>query len=320
MFHTFYKNNDPITGHGLCQRHADRFLVQNPPAPWQTQSELDAVYALDFERSQHPYYEAQGPVKALETIRFSISTHRGCYGECSFCAIAVHEGRTVRWRSPQSILAEARTLTSHPEFKGYILDVGGPTANMYGFECDKKLRNGACPAKSCLFPGICPLLELDHRPHMELLPDALCGEMYLREIVEHHVSGQLKIAPEHTEKNVLDLIGKPGPDSLLQFKEKFDRLSRLAGKPQFLTYYMIAAHPGCSAQDMVRLKRFTSEKLHVSPEQVQIFTPTPSTYASLMYYTEIDPFTRRPIFVEKDPRRKEHQKDILTRKPAAEFS
>jgi len=153
-----------------------------------------------------------------------------------------------------------------------------------------------------------------------LLADALCGETYLREIVEHHVSGQLKIAPEHTEKNVLDLMGKPGPDSLLQFKEKFDRLSRLAGKPQFLTYYMIAAHPGCSAQDMVRLKHFTTEKLHVSPEQVQIFTPTPSTYASLMYYTELDPFTLRPIFVEKDPRRKEHQKDIVTRKAAAEFS
>jgi uncharacterized radical SAM protein YgiQ len=344
MFHTFYKNNDPITARGLYQRHADRFLVQNPPAPWQTQSELDAVYALDYERAQHPFYEAQGQVKALETIRFSISTHRGCYGECNFCAIAVHEGRTVRWRSPQSILDEARQLTLHPKFKGYIQDVGGPTANMYGFECDKKLRNGACPAKSCLFPGICPLLEVDHRPQLELLRqvrqlngikkvfvasglrydmllgDALCGEAYLREIVEHHVSGQLKIAPEHTEKNVLDLMGKPGPDSLLQFKEKFDRLSRLAGKPQFLTYYMIAAHPGCTAQDMVRLKRFTTEKLHVSPEQVQIFTPTPSTYASLMYYTELDPFTRRPIFVEKDPRRKEHQKDILTRKPAAEFS
>lgn len=344
MFHSFYKNNDPINGRGLCQQHADRFLVQNPPAPWQTQPELDAVYALDFERAQHPYYEARGQVKALETIRFSISTHRGCYGECSFCAIAVHEGRTVRWRSPKSILAEAERLTAHPEFKGYILDVGGPTANMYGFECDRKLRNGACPAKSCLFPEICPLLEIDHRPQLELLrqvrqlkgvkkvfvasglrydmllADALCGEAYLREIVEHHVSGQLKIAPEHSEKNVLDLMGKPGPDSLLEFKEKFDRLSRLAGKPQFLTYYMIAAHPGCTSQDMLHLKRFTSEKLRVNPEQVQIFTPTPSTYASLMYYTELDPITRRPVFVEKDPRRKEHQKDILTRKPAAEFS
>lgn len=344
MFHSFYKNNDPISGRGLCQQHADRFLVQNPPAPWQTQSELDAVYVLDFERNQHPYYEAQGQVKALETIRFSLSTHRGCYGECSFCAIAVHEGRTVRWRSQQSILAEAGRLIAHPEFKGYIFDVGGPTANMYGFECDKKLRNGSCPAKSCLFPEICPLLEVDHRPQLELLrqvrqlkgvkkvfvasglrydmllADALCGEACLREIVEHHVSGQLKIAPEHSEKNILDLMGKPGPETLLKFKEKFDRLSRLAGKPQFLTYYMIAAHPGCSAQDMVRLKHFTSEKLHVNPEQVQIFTPTPSTYSSLMYYTELDPFTRQPVFVEKDSRRKEHQKDILTRKPAAEFS
>ena len=344
MFHLFYKNNDPISGRGLFQKHGDRYLVQNAPAGYQTQAELDAVYSLDFERAQHPYYEAQGPVRALETIRFSISTHRGCYGECNFCAIAVHEGRTVRWRSQGSILEEARQLVSHPQFKGYIQDMGGPTANMYGFECDKKLKSGACPAKRCLFPEICPLLEVDHRPQLELLRqvrklpgvkkvfvasgirydmvlvDAVCGEAYLGEIVEHHVSGQLKVAPEHTENNVLDLMGKPGIESLLKFKDRFDRLSHTAGKPQFLTYYLIAAHPGCSAQDMVRLKHFTSEKLHVNPEQVQIFTPTPSTYASLMYYTELDPFTRRPIFVEKDPRRKEHQKDILTRKAAVEFS
>jgi uncharacterized radical SAM protein YgiQ len=344
MFHLFYKNNDPISGMGLFQRHGDRYLVQNAPAPYQTQAELDAVYSLDFERVQHPYYEAQGQVRALETIRFSISTHRGCYGECNFCAIAVHEGRTVRWRSQGSILEEARQLVSHPGFKGYIQDMGGPTANMYGFECDKKLKNGACPAKRCLFPEICPLLEVDHRPQLELLRqvrklpgvkkvfvasgirydmvqgDAVCGESYLGEIVEHHVSGQLKVAPEHSENNVLDLMGKPGVESLLKFKDRFDRLSQAAGKPQFLTYYLIAAHPGCSAQDMVRLKQFSSEKLHVNPEQVQIFTPTPSTYASLMYYTELDPFTRRPIFVEKDPRRKEHQKDILTRKAAVEFS
>jgi uncharacterized radical SAM protein YgiQ len=344
MFHLFYKNNDPVSGRGLCQQHGDRFLIQNPPAPYQTQVELDAVYALDFERLQHPYYEAQGRVKALETIRFSISTHRGCYGECSFCAIAVHEGRTVRWRSQQSILDEAARLISHPEFKGYIQDVGGPTANMYGFECDQKLKNGACPARRCLFPDICPLLEVDHRPQLELLRkirklkgvkkvfvasglrydmilgDALCGESYLREIVEHHVSGQLKVAPEHTENNVLDLMGKPGSAPLLKFKHQFDRLNRTVGKSQFLTYYLIAAHPGCSAQDMLRLKRFTRQKLHVNPEQVQIFTPTPSTYASLMYYTELDPFTRRPIFVEKDPLRKEHQKDIVTRKTVTEFS
>jgi uncharacterized radical SAM protein YgiQ len=344
MFHLFYKNNDPVSAKGLYQQHAERYLVQNPPAPFETQKELDAVYAFDYERAQHPYYEAQGPVRALETIRFSISTHRGCYGECSFCAIAVHEGRTVRWRSAESILDEAAILIEHPQFKGYIQDVGGPTANMYGFECDKKLRTGACPAKSCLFPQICPLLEVDHRPQVELLKklrslsgvkkifvasgirydmvlaDAICGKEYLREIVDHHVSGQLKVAPEHTEKRVLDLMGKPGPRSLLDFKTQFDSLSRQAGKPQFLTYYFIAAHPGCSVQDMLNLKDFARQELHVNPEQVQIFTPTPSTYATLMYYTEKDPFTNRPILVEKEPRRKEKQKDILTRKSPLEYS
>jgi uncharacterized radical SAM protein YgiQ len=344
MFHAFYRNNDPVSARGLYQQHADRFLVQNPPAPYQTQAELDAVYALDYERAQHPFYEARGPVRALETIRFSLPTHRGCYGECSFCAIAVHEGRTVRWRSQRSILDEAARLIAHPAFTGYIHDVGGPTANMYGFECDKKLKSGACPAKSCLFPQVCPLLEVDHRPQLELLrrirrlpgvkkvfvasgirydmvlADAVCGDEYLREIVAYHVSGQLKVAPEHTEKHILDLMGKPGPASLLKFKERFDRLSRQAGKPQFLAYYLIAAHPGCTVQDMLRLKAFAVEKLHIHPEQVQIFTPTPSTYASLMYYTGLDPFTRKPLFVEKEPRRKEHQKDILTRKPATEYS
>jgi len=338
MFHTFYQNNDPLNAKGLCQKHGDRYLVQNPPALYQTQAELDAVYALDFKRAQHPYYEDQGPVRALETIRFSISTHRGCYGECNFCAIAVHEGRTVRWRSPESILAEAGQLTGHPEFKGYIQDLGGPTANMYGFECAKKLSSGSCPKKRCLYPTICPLLKITHRPQVDLLKqvrqlkgikkvfvasgirydmvfgDAGCGDEYLRELVEQHVSGQLKVAPEHTEDHVLDKMGKPGKASLLNFKKRFDELSRSAHKDQFLTYYMIAAHPGCSEQDMQRLKSFASQKLQVNPEQVQIFTPTPSTYSSLMYYTEMDPFTRQPILVEKDPRRKQRQKDVLTQK------
>jgi uncharacterized radical SAM protein YgiQ len=340
MFHAFYRNNDPLNAKGLCQKHGERYLVQNPPAHYQTQAELDEVYALDFERAQHPYYERQGPVKALETIRFSISTHRGCYGECNFCAIAVHEGRTVRWRSPESILREAEELTCHPDFKGYIQDLGGPTANMYGFECDKKLSSGACAKKRCLYPAICPLLEIDHKPQVELLrqvrqikgvkkvfvasgirydmvlEDAESGDEYLRELVDQHVSGQMKVAPEHTEDGVLKLMGKPGKDSLLKFKSKFDTLSRAAHKDQFLTYYMIAAHPGCSEQDMQRLKSFASHKLGVAPEQVQIFTPTPSTYSSLMYATELDPFTRQQVFVEKNPRRKQRQKDILTHKRA----
>lgn len=338
MFHTFYRNNDPLTARGLVQQHGERYLVQNPPALYETQAELDAVYNLEFERSQHPYYERLGPVKALETIRFSISTHRGCYGECNFCAIAVHEGRTVRSRSPESILKEAVALTHHPGFKGYIHDLGGPTANMYGFECDKKLASGSCPKKRCLFPGVCPVLEIDHGPQVALLKqvrklpgvkkvfvasgirydmllaDEAHGDAYLVEIANHHVSGQMKVAPEHSEDPVLAHMGKPGQASLLRFKEKFERLSQAAGKQQFLTYYMIAAHPGCSEADMLRLKRFSSQKLQVNPEQVQIFTPTPGTYSSLMYHTELDPFTLQPIYVEKDPKKKERQKEIVTEK------
>jgi uncharacterized radical SAM protein YgiQ len=344
MFHLFYRNNAPVYARCLSQKHADRYLVQNPPAPHQTQAELDAVYSLGYERLQHPYYEAQGRVSALDTIGFSISTHRGCYGECNFCAIAVHEGTTVRWRSPASILAEAKGFTHHPGFKGIISNLGGPTANMYGFECRKKLAKGICTDKRCVYPEVCPVMKVDHAPQIDLLrqvrdlpgvkkvfvasglrydmilADTKSGNPYLRELVRHHVSGQLKVAPEHTEIRVLSAMGKPGPTSLLEFKQRFDTLTRQAGKWQYLTYYMIAAHPGCTVQDMVSLKKFCTENLHLNPEQVQIFTPTPSTYATLMYYTELDPWTLRPIFVEKDPRRKERQKDIITRKPPHEFS
>jgi uncharacterized radical SAM protein YgiQ len=336
MFHAFYHNNDPITAKGLCQKHRDRYLIQNPPSLYVSQPELDAIYDLRYERLQHPYYEKQGKVTALDTIQFSISTHRGCYGECNFCAIAVHEGRTVRWRSPESVLAEAKEITQHPAFKGYILDAGGPTANMYGFECKKKLERGNCEKKRCTFPEICPLLKIDHQPQVKLLKqlrhiqgikkvfvasgirydlvlaDRSSGRDYLCEVLEHHVSGQMKIAPEHTEEGVLHFMGKPGKAALEKFKTQFDQISQQAGKHQFLTYYLIAAHPGCTEQNMVDLKRFTSRKLKINPEQVQVFTPTPSTYSSLMYYTEMDPFTRAPIFVEKDLRQKARQKEIVT--------
>jgi len=338
MFHTFYRNNDPVSAHGLYQKYADRFLVQNPPSFTETQAELDAIYALDFELRQHPYYEQQGKVKALETIGFSISTHRGCYGECNFCAISVHEGTTVRWRSPESILAEAERFTHHPDFKGYIHDLGGPTANMYGFECSRKLAKGICTTKRCVYPEVCPLMKINHQPQIDLLRKIrqipgvkkvfvasgirydmlLCdhehGDAYLREVVEQHVSGQMKVAPEHTEDSVLHYMGKPGSAALLEFKRRFDSLSHAAGKKQFLTYYLIAAHPGCSEADMQRVRTFASRKLHIHPEQVQVFTPTPSTYSSLMYYTELDPFTGRSLFVEKDAPRKEHQKEIVTDK------
>lgn len=338
MFHIFYQNNDPLSARGLVQQKGDRYLIHNPPAFYSTQAELDDIYSLDYERAQHPYYEAQGKVKALETIKFSISTHRGCYGECNFCAIAIHEGRTIRWRSESSILAEARKLTTYSDFKGYIQDLGGPTANMYGFECAKKLKDGPCSDKRCLFPKICPALPINHAHQIELLQsvrkisgvkkvfvssgirydlllaDKKNGLPYLQEVVEHHVSGQMKVAPEHIEDHVLNKMGKPGSDSLLKFKSMFDQMSAEAGKKQFLTYYFIAAYPGCSDEDMRKLKIFTSQKLNLNPEQVQVFTPLPSTYASIMYYTEADPFTGKPLFVEKDNLKKERQKMIITEK------
>lgn len=336
MFHTFYHNNDPRSAKGLVQLHKDRYLVQNPPYPNLNQNELDRVYALDYERAQHPYYAQQGEVKALETIRFSIPTHRGCYGECNFCAIAVHEGRTVQWRSQDSILKEAESIAQLPDFNGYIFDLSGPTTNMYGFECPIKLRRGACEDKRCLYPEICPALPVDHQSQIELLKklrqvkgvkkvfvgsglrydmilsDKNHGEAYLRELVTHHVSGQLKVAPEHSQSEVLALMGKPDHGKLLEFKQRFDAINREVGKKQFLSYYLIAAYPGCTQKDMQALKRFASQELDVLPEQVQVFTPTPSTYASVMYYTEKDPFTGENLFVEKNPAAKQSQKEVIT--------
>ena len=339
MFHTFYKNTEPLNAQGLSQRHGDRYLVQNRPAEYLAQPEMDAVYALPYQRSQHPYYEAQGQARALETIRFSINTQHGCYGECNFCSIAVHEGRTVRWRSEASVLAEAKLIANLPDFKGYILDVGGPTANMYGYECPIKLKDGACQDKRCIYPIVCPILKPNHGRQTALLKrlrkipgvkkvfvssgirydlvlaDEKYGDGYLREITSEHVSGQLKVAPEHSAGKVLDAMGKPGHEQLLAFKEKFDRFSQDSHKEQYLTYYLIAAHPGCTQEDMYQLKTFASRELHISPEQVQLFTPLPSTYSALMYHTGLDPITKKNIFVEKDAGNRERQKKIVTRKP-----
>ena len=340
MYHLFYQNNDPITAKGLTQQKGDRFLVQNPPALTLTQPQLDKIYSLNYERDQHPYYEKQGSVKALETIRFSIPTHRGCYGECNFCAIAVHEGRTVASRSQTSILSEAQAITKHPKFKGIINDLGGPTANMYAIECAKKLHNGACVDNRCLFPEICPVLKIDHTNQLDLLTkirqipgikkvfvgsgirydmvlaDKQSGLAYLKEIVAHHTSGQLKVAPEHADPYVLKMMGKPTVGSLLKFKKMFEKLTYEAGKDQYLTYYLIAAYPGSSDREMKQLKEFVTNKLRLTPEQVQIFTPTPSTYASVMYYTEQDPFTGETIFVEKNTSQKVAQKELIA-KPTA---
>jgi uncharacterized radical SAM protein YgiQ len=353
MFHLFYENNEPLVSRGLIQEHNGRYMVQNPPQFNMSESEIDNVYDLPYQREVHPYYAKDGNVRAMDTIRFSVTTHHGCYGECNFCAITVHQGRTIRSRSERSILAEVKKFTKNQKFKGIISDVGGATANMYGYECRKKLDKGVCEDRRCtgfrMFQPnnrksswndykICPVLKPNHQRNIQLLRDIRAipgvkkafvnsgirydlieedkehGATYLKEIVSHHVSGQMKIAPEHSETKILKLMGKPDKEVLKDFKRSFEKLNAKSGKKQFLTYYMIAAHPGCTEKDMKDLKDFANQDLKLSPEQIQIFTPTPSTYSTLMYYTELDPFSLKPIYVEKDPIKKQKQKDIVVDK------
>lgn len=338
MFRMFSENSDRPDAAALCQLHDTRYLVQNPPQPLLTRGELDALHALEFERDQHPFYERMGAVRALETIRFSLTTHRGCFGGCSFCSIGVHQGRSVVSRSMESIISEARLFARHPRFRGIISDVGGPTANMYALGCGREAGKFACGGRGCLFPRVCANLRVDHGPQIELLKalrglpgvkkafvasgvrhdlvmaDTRNGMRYLKELVGHHISGQMKIAPEHTAGHVLELMGKPGPACLESFKTLFDRLNRESGRKQFLTYYFMAAHPGCTLDDMLKLKRFTGERLRINPEQVQIFTPLPSTWSGVMYHTGKDPSGTKNLFVEKDRRKRQQQKDVLVAK------
>jgi uncharacterized radical SAM protein YgiQ len=339
MFHHFYANNEPGISKGLMQEHdGGRYLIQNPPQESLTQAEIDHVYDLRYARDVHPYYKKQGEVRGLQTIQFSVTTHHGCYGECNFCAITVHQGRTIRSRSEESIVNEIDQFKRHKDFKGVINDVGGATANMYGFECDKKLKSGVCQDLPCTSSQVCPILRPNHAPQIELLSkirklphvkkafvnsgirydlileDKVHGQRYLKTLVDYHISGQMKVAPEHIDDKVLKYMNKPDKSTLLRFKASFDALNKRSGKKQFLTYYLIAAHPGSELKDMESLKAFANQELKLNPEQVQVFIPTPSTYSALMYYTEIDPWSREKIFVEKDPQRKQKQKDIVTQK------
>lgn len=336
MFRIFYDNCDPLTARVLAQQQDTRFLIHNPPQLPLSTEELDAVHDLEFTRDLHPHDLSRGPVRALDTIRFALTTHRGCYGECNFCAIAVHQGRTVQNRSPGSIVREAERIASHPDFRGTITDVGGPTANMYGFECRRKTSKGACPDKRCLYPTVCPSLGVDHRPLLDLLrqlralpgvrkvvvasgirhdlilADRRHGLAYLREVVRHHVSGQMKVAPEHSSPEVLATMGKPLVDDLLAFRRLFNRLTREEGLDQYLTYYLIAAHPGCTQADMKELRAFCRRELHLLPRQVQLFTPTPCTWSTLMYWTGQNPFTGADCFVERNRAAREKQKTALS--------
>ena len=361
MFHTFYRNNDPVSAKGLYQQHGDRYLIQNPPALNPTTEEIDRYHELDYERDVHPFYRKDGKVRALDTIKFSITTHRGCYGECNFCAISVHQGTAIVSRSQESVVREAEQIVKMPDFKGYIQDVGGPTANMYGTGCTKMVEHGKCLKKDCVFPAACSKLDYDHEPQINLLrklrsikgvkkvfvtsgirydlilDDKKSGNEYLEKLLKYHISGQMKVAPEHTEERVLALMRKPGTRYLKEFKKRFERIDReitsrrlnklkksdpsggLPRNSQFLTYYLIAAHPGSTLQDELRMKQFISKELKITPEQVQIFTPTPSTYSTLMYYTEINPWTGEKFFVEKNAGRKERQKRVITGKPTGKI-
>jgi uncharacterized radical SAM protein YgiQ len=339
LFDLFYDNNDPIAAKGLCQPVDTRFLIQTPPCDHLNEDEMDANSNLPFTRELHPYYAKMGKVKCLETIKFSIMTHHGCWGECNFCAIGVHQGRTIRTRSEGNILKEAAEFNKYKDYKGIISDVGGPTANMYGYECNKKLKLGTCDHQRCVDAShLCKSMKVDHSRNINLLrqvrevpgvrkafvasgvrydlinADKKHGYEYLKEMVKHHISGQMKVAPEHTQQHVLELMGKPGKQELIDFKHLYDKLNKEEGKNQFLTYYLIAAHPGCDEKDMHELKRFTRDELQMNPEQAQVFTPTPGTYSAVMYYTEMDPISRKKIFVEKDTKRKEKQKQIVVAK------
>ncbi|MFA6710936.1 MAG: YgiQ family radical SAM protein [Candidatus Methanomethylophilaceae archaeon] len=334
-FKTFYHNNDPITARGMVQKHGSRYLVHNQPSTVLDSDLLDRIYELDYEDAVHPYYARQGHVKSIETIRNSITTHRGCYGECNFCAIAIMQGRTVVSRSEDSIMREVRRMVRRKGFNGIINDVGGPTANMYGFECAKKLKSGACQDRRCLYPEPCRHLPIDHSRQKKLLTrirgeegvkkvviasgirydmiiaDKGHGREYLTCLIKDHISGQMKIAPEHVSEEVLKMMGKPGKNVLLEFKRQFDEINKELGKDQFLTYYLIAAHPGCYDHHMEELSSFCRNYLRTNPEQIQIFTPSPSTISTMMYYTRRDWNNTTNIKSEHSMQRKQRQKDIV---------
>lgn len=335
MFRRFSENQDPMSASGLVQAHGGRFLVHNPPSAPLSTTEQDAIHALGFAYDVHPLHRSQGIVRALDTLDFSITTHRGCFGQCSFCAITLHQGRTVVSRSSDSVLDEIESMSHHPRFKGMLRDVGGPTANMYGMDCRIARKQGTCNHQACLFPAPCRQHVPDHGPllvllekirslpqvrkahiasgirHDLVLSDRKNGLAFLKDLIGYHLSGQLKVAPEHTEADVLRWMHKPDFDRLITFKQHFDAINRAVGKKQFLTYYFMAAHPGCTLDHMKAMKRKIDRYLKLVPEQIQIFTPTPSTCSTMMYHTGEDPDTTEALFVERDEGQRMQQKRVI---------
>lgn len=327
-----YDEQDAVRGKRLLQKHGDLYVVQNKPMRVLTTEELDEVYALPYQRYYHPSYESQGGVPAIREVEFSVTHNRGCFGACNFCSIAYHQGRQIAVRSEESVLKEVRLLTQNPHFKGYIHDVGGPTANFRHPSCEMQLKNGLCKGKKCLAPKVCPNLRADHSEYLELLRKirAVKGvkrvfirsgirfdylledssDEFFKELVQHHVSGQLKVAPEHCSDFVLDKMGKPHIETYRRFTKKFYKLTKAVGKEQYLVPYLMSSHPGCRLTDAIDLALFLKQN-KMKPEQVQDFYPTPGTVSTAMYYTELDPYTLEKVFVPKTPSQKAEQRALL---------
>ncbi len=338
-FYTQYCNTDPFSGRRLAEPYPGNvYVVQNPPAKPLTQMEMDDIYGLPFTRTFHPSYQALGGVPAIEEVRFSLTGSRGCFGGCSFCALTFHQGRIVQSRSRESLLEEARQMTEEADFKGYIHDVGGPTANFRHPSCEKQWEHGVCPKKQCLFPKPCKNLQADHREYVDILRalrelpgvkkvfirsgirfDYLLADpdpAFLRELCSHHVSGQLKVAPEHVSDGVLELMGKPKNQVYQQFADRFVKMNRSLKKEQYLVPYLMSSHPGSSWKEAVELAEFCRDMGYM-PEQVQDFYPTPSTISTCMYYTGLDPRTMKPVYVPKNPHEKAMQRALIQyRNPA----
>ena len=326
------EEQDYKIGKGIVQNHGTVYLVQNPPSPPLTQSELDEVYALPYMRTYHPDYEKLGGVPSISEVQFSITHNRGCFGNCNFCSIAFHQGRYITTRSELSIVEEAKKLTQLPGFKGYIHDIGGPTANFRRSSCDVQEKNGMCKGKKCLAPVPCKQLVPDHREYLQLLRkvrsiegikkvfirsgirfDYLMADpdrTFLHELVKYHISGQLKVAPEHCSAAVLDKMGKPHIETYIQFAKEFYRSTKKVGKEQYLVPYLMSSHPGSTLQDAVELALFL-KKNHIRPEQVQDFYPTPGTVSTCMYYTGLDPFTLKEVYVPYTSHDKALQRALL---------
>lgn len=332
-FSMAYRNNDDINGKRLVEKYADSlYVIQNKPQPPLSRQELDDVYELPYENEIHPIYEAAGGIPAFSEIKFSLVSARGCFGGCSFCALTYHQGRQVRSRSKESLVAEARALTQKPDFKGYIHDVGGPTANFRYPACKKQLEYGVCKDKDCLYPRPCKNMEVDHKEYLAVLREirqipgvkkvfirsgirydyvmADKDDAFLRELCKYHVSGTLKVAPEHITERVLYHMRKPAKEVFIAFADKYRRINQQLGLKQYLIPYLISSHPGSTLDDAVELALFLKEYGFV-PDQVQDFYPTPATLATCMYYTEMDPFTMEPVYIAKDLEEKKMQRALI---------